>query len=696
MKLIYPLLVSLAVASDVPFRYWGKDKARVLLCAEFVVAALGGTCRKSNYHWRDDPLDQCLCTNTLVFESMAGCLVGQYPGRDKPSAFFVNYCKSQGVHYNIFSLYEAYQDFLLYAREPNISGPFEAPVKVNQTYIGKVELSYLTLYANKDRLFAFGMALLGYWLAIFFVAAVLNWTAVLFPQTRLLFNGPISTKIRIYFTLPAINNSKLAAKKVGILHFFSPSRLETTILSGFVLLTLIFLVAGFKFPKEDVLHNTRTVTVLHHIANRFGILSILLVPLVILLAGRNNILQWITRWNYGTFMLYHRWIARVCVFLVFMHSLLAVFRASLGYVLNEVAGMAWMVCGYIGTLCGVLLVSTSLLRFRRKHYELFYITHMVMGVLFLACSWAHLSRLGYLCFSTIAIAIWLVDRAVRLVRLLSFGFPVATVTMHSHETLRVEIPKPMFWYAIPGGHSWLTFGHKFWQLHPFTCYESVCGRNLIFLCGIKGGVTGLLAKALALEPGKSKQMKVGVEGPYGESMPTESHSTVVFLAGGNGIPGIFAEVYGKALYSSPVSQRLKLYWTIRLAKLLSWFEEELDALASTKIETTICISNPRFTDDDIRFLGVGSWIQEKELKDLEMAQLLSHILSRRFPHVEFLFGRVKVVEVVHEETDLCNGSVAFVSCGHPRMVDSLRKAVVEHIPNTSKRLDYFEQLQAWA
>lgn len=696
MRLGYAFLASLAMASDVPFRYWGDTGARVLLCAQFVVDALNGACRKSNHHWRDDSLDLCLCTNNLVFQSMAGCLVGQYTDSEKPSMFFVDYCRSQGINTNIFALFEAYNDYRNYARESNVSGPFEAPVRINGTYFDEVMGSYETLYANKDRLFVFGMVLLCYWVAVFLTAAVLNWTAVLFPLTRLWFNGPLSTKLRIYFTLPAVRSSKLLAKKVGMFQFFSPSRLESTILSIFVLLTIIMLAADYKFPKVDVLHNTRTVTITHHIANRFGILSILLMPLVILLAGRNNILQWITRWNYGTFMLYHRWIARMCVFLVLMHSMLAVLRASLSNVLGEVAGSAWMICGYIGTLCGFLLVTLSLLRFRRKHYELFYAFHLVTGVLFLACAWVHLKRLGYLFFATVAIAIWLVDRGVRLVRLFSFGFPVATVTMYAHETLRVEIPKPMFWYAIPGGHSWLTFGHKFWQLHPFTCYESVSGRNLIFLCGIKGGVTNLLAKSLSLEPGKARQMKVAVEGPYGESMPTESHSSVVFLAGGNGIPGIFAEVYGKALYSSPVSQRLKLYWTIRLAKLLSWFLEELDALATTKIETTICISNPRFEDGDLVFLGIGSWLLEKNLDDLDMAQVLSHLLSRRFPHVEFLFGRVKVAEVVRDETDLCNGSVAFISCGHPGMVDSLRKSVVEHIPNTSKRVDYFEQLQTWA
>ena len=695
MRIVF-LFLSLALARDVPFRYWGKDGAQMLLCADYVVHALNGVCRKSDYHWRDDSLTKCLCENEDIYKSMAGCLVGEHMDHQRPAQLFVNYCKSQGVWTNLFYFFEAYNSYREDARNANSSGALEAPIKVDKIELARWNEAYTTLYANKDRSFVFGMVLLCYWGAVFFAAAVFNWTTALFPQTRLWFNGRKSTALRRYFTLPAMRQSKLLSKKVGVLQFFSPSRLETTILVVFFLLTICLLASGIHFPKEDLLHNSKVVTKMHHIANRFGILGMLLVPLVVLLAGRNNILQWITRWNYGTFMLYHRWIARVCVFLIVIHSILACFRAGLAHVLTEVAGLAWLVCGYFGTICGIFICATGILRFRRAHYELFYVLHLVMGVVFLASSWVHLSRLGYLFLLTIAITIWLVDRAIRLVRLATFGFPVATVTMCANETLRVVIPKPRHWYAIPGGHSWLFFGPKFWQLHPFTCYESVSGRSLIFLCGIKGGVTGHVARSLALEPGKSKTMRVAVEGPYGESMPTKGHSSVVFLAGGNGIPGIFAEAYGKALRHSPAKQRIKLYWSIRLVKLLCWFVEELDALANTKIETTVCISNPRFEADDIEFLGVGSWMAEKKLDDLSMAQVLSHLLSRRFPHVEFLYGRVKVDQVVEEETDLCSQSVAFISCGHPGMVDDLRRAVVKKIPETSKRVDYFEQLQSWA
>lgn len=37
-------------------------------------------------------------------------------------------------------------------------------------------------------------------------------------------------------------------------------------------------------------------------------------------AGRNDIFLWLTGWNYGTFNIFHRWIARVATVEVIVHS----------------------------------------------------------------------------------------------------------------------------------------------------------------------------------------------------------------------------------------------------------------------------------------------------------------------------------------------------------------------------------------
>ena len=53
-------------------------------------------------------------------------------------------------------------------------------------------------------------------------------------------------------------------------------------------------------------------------------------------------------------------------------------------------------------------------------------------------------------------------------------------------------------------------------------------------------------------------------------------------------------------------------------------------------------------------------------------------------------------EMVLQEIDESNGSVAFVTCGNPVMVDDLRHSVVKNLEKSNgKRVEYFEQLQVW-
>ena len=53
-------------------------------------------------------------------------------------------------------------------------------------------------------------------------------------------------------------------------------------------------------------------------------------------------------------------------------------------------------------------------------------------------------------------------------------------------------------------------------------------------------------------------------------------------------------------------------------------------------------------------------------------------------------------QIVKEEVAESLGSTAFITCGHPVMVDDLRYAVSQNLDNGGKRVDFFEQLQVWA
>ena len=65
-----------------------------------------------------------------------------------------------------------------------------------------------------------------------------------------------------------------------------------------------------------------------------------------------------------------------------------------------------------------------------------------------------------------------------------------------------------------------------------------------------------LYQYLAKQPDQTASIVVGVEGPYGEPTPARYADTAVFIAGGNGIPGIYSEIMYMARKTLENSRKL--------------------------------------------------------------------------------------------------------------------------------------------
>lgn len=57
-----------------------------------------------------------------------------------------------------------------------------------------------------------------------------------------------------------------------------------------------------------------------YIADRTGVMAYANLPLIWMFSGRNNIFIWLTGWQFGTFNLFHRHIARIATLQAIMHS----------------------------------------------------------------------------------------------------------------------------------------------------------------------------------------------------------------------------------------------------------------------------------------------------------------------------------------------------------------------------------------
>lgn len=673
------------------FQVWGPSKATYLGC-ETYISDLGRFCSEGG--------DDCWCDNVYARQTMLACLKYATNNDDEVKTIINHTCRH--LHLNSVGLQDAYTAYEEHAHVNNGSGIVDFPIKLNSETVNTYKQAFVTLYGNKDLSAFFGLALLAYWLAVFTIASLVNLFLHMFPRSRLYFNGSFSAFFRFFFTLPAFHKSQSYSKRVwGCLAFYAPSRMQTVVTTLFAAGAVVCCCVGFHTLEEDPLHNNSVhLALVHYIANRTGIVSTFLVPLVVLMAGRNNFLQWTTGWHYGTFMTYHRWIARVTVLIALIHAILATVVLVMKRIPFELATGWYVVWGIVATAASLGIIVQSFLHIRRKYYSVFYLLHVLFGIAFLGGTLPHLAKLGYLFLIYTAFLVWGLDRLARLGRMIVFGFPMAQVTVCSNETLRVEIPRPRWWLPVPGGHVWLSFGVNLWMSHPFTICPCVDDENtIVFLCAVKLGATLKMLEEIKKSLSKSLSVRVTVEGPYGGPAPTKAHDNVVYVAGGNGVPGMFSEAYYLAKRAADSQQAVKLVWSVREPKSLAWFYKELSALADTKVEATVYVSRmPKddeisLSDDLLTFLTSTAAASRSSFAD---EKTLADSLADAFPHVEFVSGRCDVEALVERETMLSRESVAFVCCGHPAMVDDLRAAVVNKISRTTKRVDFFDQLQGWS
>lgn len=690
------ILSAVALAKVSKYTRYGDGGIYYYACA-YELRREATICKKKGY--------ACYCSSEIGIASFAGCLAQSGKDTTELYDYWMDYCQKYYTPTNLTAIekgYEYYKESALYTSEMtnfNKSVPITVPLKIREKNYKIITDTYKVFLGNFDHSLFYGAGCMGFWALVILIATVVNWTTYLFPQVFRMFDGPISRAWRKYVTLPALMRRKRSESQsfLFVFDFLVPSRLETVTMILFLGLCIGSCAAEIYITHGQYLFKSEQVALTRFISDRTGIICTILTPLLVLLGGRNNFVQFLTRWKFSTVLMYHRWIARVVVLMAFIHGV----GYSVIFVINGkyAAEMAenYLIWGVVAVTCGCLILGQGLLFLRRRWYETFLVIHILLAVFFIVGLWYHVWELGYAQFVYPCFAVWGFDRLVRLVRIAMFGTPDATVSLVADETITVTIKRPSYWKVIPGGHAWIHFGkgYFFWQSHPFTLVETD-DNNIKFYCKVKGGVTKSIAKKLSKVPGKTMTMKVGVEGPYGETKSVKGHSNLVFLAGGSGIPGLYCEATHFAKKGAASNQVVKLVWIIREFKSLAWFWSELQALKDTKIQTTIYVTrydSDCGSEDLLPFLSCNE--SDKAEKNSTQDSILEEI-EAQFPHITFIAGRPAIEELVKSEIAEAAHSVAFVSCGHPAMVDEVRYNVVKQVDQSKKRVDFYDALEVWA
>ncbi|KAF2135846.1 uncharacterized protein K452DRAFT_238602 [Aplosporella prunicola CBS 121167] len=408
---------------------------------------------------------------------------------------------------------------------------------------------------------------------------------------------------------------------------------------------MLLVLCFFKFDLNDL-------WTFEMIGYRTGCMSVAQLPLIILLAGKHNIIGYLTGTSYERLNCLHRWASRCLLLTVTIHmGYWFADWAPYNYIEQKVRTDPITKHGLISWCLLVWLCISSMTPIRGWRYEVFVIQHIGSFAVFLAFVYKHISSwpMYIRVYVWIPIALVCFDRVLRagfmLYANLSIFHPKqkrqgtmsglwacnAEFTALSNNATRITIRNPPIgWYA--GQHVFLSCHSVVpLQAHPFTIASIPEDDKMEFLVQTKSGGTKRLfkyAEKVSLLPTSAadtvKDSKsVAIQGPYGCIRPLRQFDSVVLLAGSTGatftvplLRDILAhwkhEKKHSGVFSAPqgaVTRHIRFVWVVKSRGQLSWFTEQLTQVAedvqtlraagqSVDVEMSVYITcDPSFTEE---------------------------------------------------------------------------------------------------
>ncbi|KAI1843339.1 hypothetical protein JX266_010513 [Neoarthrinium moseri] len=379
----------------------------------------------------------------------------------------------------------------------NVEGPPSIQLQANDTWLNVTSLVSPEVYVMQWNVLtsvqretsienAYGIALLvtGFALPIF--CTILGSLPLL---------SGLSAKLKPYVIWPSVIGT-YHIRPLPYLLGNAPTLGQSIYISLFVVLNIILTAVNYQSKQPNAWYSTQWGEIMAYVLWRTGALAYIIAPLIFLFAGRNNILLWLTNWSHSTFLVLHRWVARIFAIQAILHSILAVVLHKHNETYDVQVSQPYWIWGIVATLCTVILTFGSSLHIRSYKYELFLVVHIVLSVVLVVGCWYHAYDLykflgGYLDWMYAIAAVWFTDRLVRVVRIMGHGPCRAKLTNIGDDYVRIDIPG-IYLGAEPGKHIYVYFPTitplRFWENHPFSVLSTA------LLPGIQntstGGTTG--------------------------------------------------------------------------------------------------------------------------------------------------------------------------------------------------------------
>lgn len=371
--------------------------------------------------------------------------------------------------------------------------------------------------------------------------------------------------------------------------------------------TLLVLLAYLAFILALEFVNNNVPGAQHYtaLAIRAAWLAIAQVPLLVLLAGKNNLVGLLTGVSYEHLNVFHRWVARGMLLLASLH----VGYQNYGWSLYGLRHLEWSTdtCPPTGIAAYALLLWINLSTvapFRHLSYEFFVLQHLVTFVGFIIAIMMHLpsTALYSRVYIYIPIALYLVDRIIRSVRWGAHNFRPGQAKLLAADNsgvTKIRVTNLQIKRWTPGAFVLLSIPHfSFAQSHPATIASIPTSHNgdLVFFLKSHGGFTKRILdscstwsvsqhtrdKSTPTPPQPEQNIyRAFIDGPYGASHANfASFDTVVLIAGSTGITFILPLLLDIAHRAAELEQKLpvrrvEMIWMVKSSGCTSWVAEEL-------------------------------------------------------------------------------------------------------------------------
>ncbi|PYH91918.1 hypothetical protein BO71DRAFT_331148 [Aspergillus ellipticus CBS 707.79] len=421
-----------------------------------------------------------------------------------------------------------------------------------------------------------------------------------------------------------------------------------------IILANLVVVLVFCFYKLDTTDQWKW----EDVGYRTGFIAIAQLPLIFLLAGRQNLIGILVGMSYEQLNWFHRWTARTLWLTATIHMGFW-FRdwGRYNYIIYELKTYTLATRGFAAWIILTFIVITSAAPIRQFGYEFFVLQHLVTFVGFIAAVWLHAPAevkvwvwipIGFLVFDRVARYLWVTYANLSIFHRSKnpksgLWANRAAFTPLPGNVTRVTVEDPGIRWK-PGQHVFLTC-HSIvpLQSHPFTISSIPEDNKLeLYVRAEKGGTRRFFRYAskhhdvLGSGEAPAKQTRtVFVEGPYGRMRPLQQFDSVVLLAGGMGATftmPCLRDIVAKwrAACASSKHTRLaatkciRFVWVIKSRTQLGWFESQLQSVLADIEQCKL--ANP----DIIREIEMSIYITcDEKLEQQAQSSLCAETQPRR-------------------------------------------------------------------